>query len=315
MIEQVLLLENALLLLVFIGAATFTTFLLAPAEGDAILRKRIREVRLDTADPMTVEERELDEPFSRRVLLPALNRMFRLLERLTPAGVQDKIERRLREAGQPTTAGRYMFVRVTLVFVLAGPLVAREAEALLFGRPEILGLLVAGAAGGLGWVLPEFWLSRLVAQRRKDINKALPDVLDLLCVSVEAGLGFDGAIQKVSEKFGGPTGREFAEYLKEVRLGKTREEALRSLADRAGVPDLQSFAAAVIQADKLGVSLGRVLRLQSEQMRVRRRQRAEEQAMATPIKMLFPLVMFVFPAIFIVLLGPAVIHMMAVFAH
>lgn len=305
--------EQVLLLLIFMSAATFTTFIFAPTETESIMLKRIREVRLHTADPLSMEEKELSVPFSRRVLVPAFDALFRRLERVTPAGFQDKLEQRLREAGQPTSVGRFLFAKVTLLLFLGGAFAAGELENILVGRPDPMGLLFAVTGGGAGWVLPDFWLQRVANTRKKKIAKALPDVLDMLCVSVEAGLGFDGAIQKVSEKVGGPTGREFSAYLKEVRLGKTREEALRSLAERVGVPDLQSFAAAVIQADKLGVSLSRILRVQSEQMRVRRRQRAEEQAMATPIKILFPLVFFVFPALFIVLLGPAVIQIAITF--
>src|SRR5690606_20026233 len=163
------------------------------------------------------------------------------------------------------------------------------------------------------WILPEFWVSRLGTQRRATLSRALPDVLDLLSVSVEAGLGFDGAIQKVSEKFPDPTAAEFGEYLKEVRLGKTREEALRNLAERTGLPELKAFAAARIQADRLGVSLSRVLRVQSDQLRTQRMQRAEEAAMQTPIKMVFPLVFFIFPTIFVVLLGPAIIQLVTNF--
>jgi tight adherence protein C len=138
----------------------------------------------------------------------------------------------------------------------------------------------------------------------------LPDVLDLLTVSVEAGLGFDQAVVKVIEKFKGPLAEEFHRTLQEVRMNKPRREALRALADRVGIDDLTAFIAALIQADQLGVSIAKVLRIQSDQMRIKRRQRAEEQAQKASIKMLFPLIFFIFPAMFIVLLGPAVLSMM-----
>ena len=171
---------------------------------------------------------------------------------------------------------------------------------------QSLSLVASGL--GLGFYLPLIWLNRRIGKRQHDMERALPDALDLLTISVEAGLGFDAAIAKVSEKFDNELGRAFARVNAEVRLGKIRREALRDMANRAGVQDISNFIAAVIQADQLGVSLSKVLRVQSEQMRIRRRQRAEELAAQAPIKMLFPLVFLVFPSIFIVLLGPAAIQ-------
>jgi tight adherence protein C len=173
-------------------------------------------------------------------------------------------------------------------------------------------LLVVFGAAAVGLILPETWLNGKVAKRRADIQSALPDVLDLLCISVEAGLGFDAAIQKVAEKFKGPIGEEFQEYIKEVKLGRSRVEALRGLSRRTDLDDLRSFVASLVQAEQLGISLANILRLQSEQMRYRRRQRAQEQAMKVPIKMLFPLAFFILPTIFIVLFAPVGIHLMEV---
>lgn len=305
--------QALLLWLVFMTVATLVTFLLAPSEAESIVRKRMREVRLRSADPDTVEEERLAEPFSRRVILPLLESLSRQLERITPAGVLDKMARKLREAGNPISPGRLLFIKLALTAGLVGIVLAWSAPGLLAGRVEPL--TVGGVAWALvaGWALPDFWVSRLGTQRRLKLARTLPDVFDLLSVSVEAGLGFDGAIQKVSEKFTDPTASEFGEYLKEVRLGKTREEALRNLAERTGLPELKAFTAAVIQADRLGVSLSRVLRVQSDQLRTQRMQRAEEAAMQTPIKMVFPLVFFIFPTIFVVLLGPAIIQLVTNF--
>lgn len=175
-------------------------------------------------------------------------------------------------------------------------------------------MVLAAAGTVLGLQLPEFWLSRTITRRKKALEKALPDVLDLLSVSVEAGLGFDGAVQKVSEKFSEPTSDEFGSFLKEVRLGKPRADALRNLAQRTGLPDMQTFVAAIIQADQLGVSLSKILRIQSEQMRIKRKQKAEERAMQTPIKLLFPLILFIFPTLFVVILGPLVISFLTTFS-
>src|SRR5690606_33977393 len=190
-----------LLWLVFMTAATLVTFLLAPTEAESIVRKRIREVRLRSADPDAVEEERLAEPFSRRVLLPLLESLSRQLERITPAGMLDKMARKLREAGNPITPGRLLFFKLALAGGLAALVLASAAPGLLAGRMSI------GTVGALawtlaaGWILPEFWVSRLGTQRRAKLARTLPDVFDLLSVSVEAGLGFDGAIQKVSEKF------------------------------------------------------------------------------------------------------------------
>lgn len=301
-----------LLWLTFMASATFVTFVVAPSEAEAITRKRIREVRIRAVDPDTVEEERLAEPFVRRVLVPLIEALVARLEKMTPTGVAAKLSRRLRRAGQPLTAGRFLLIKASAA--LLGGLAATGIVTIsAAGTAMWKSLWIPVWVGVLGWTLPEFWLSRLATQRRTQLARALPDVLDLLSVSVEAGLGFDGAVQKVSEKFSDPTAAEFGSYLREIRLGKTREAALRNLAERTELPDLKSFAAAVVQADRLGVSLSRVLRIQSEQLRTRRMQRAEEAAMQTPVKMVFPLVLFIFPAIFVVLLGPAVIHVLLTF--
>jgi tight adherence protein C len=166
--------------------------------------------------------------------------------------------------------------------------------------------LVSGAI--LGYYLPVFWLNSKIRTRQHDIQKALPDALDLLTISVEAGLGFDAAMVKVTEKEDNELSRAFGRVSAEIRLGKIRREALRDMANRCDVPDMTNFIAAVIQADQLGVSLSKILRIQSEQMRVKRRQRAEELANQAPVKMVIPLVFLVFPSILIVLLGPAVLQ-------
>ena len=163
----------------------------------------------------------------------------------------------------------------------------------------------------LGYMLPALWLGNKISTRKNSVIKSLPDALDLLTICVEAGLGFDQAMQKVAEKWEDELSRSFARVLHEVRLGKIRREALRDMAERLDVSDVTSFIAAVIQAEQLGVSIAKVLRIQSDQMRVRRRQRAEEKAHQAPVKMLFPMVFLIFPAIWVVLLGPAILQVMA----
>jgi tight adherence protein C len=159
---------------------------------------------------------------------------------------------------------------------------------------------------GVGYMLPGIWLGQQIKKRKKSIIKALPDALDLLTISVEAGLGFDVALQRVTEKWDDELSREFRRVISDMRLGRSRREALRDLGERTGVEDVQTFVSAIIQADQLGVSMSKILRLQSDQMRVKRRQRAEEEAQKAPILMLFPMVFLIFPALFVVILGPAI---------
>jgi tight adherence protein C len=165
----------------------------------------------------------------------------------------------------------------------------------------------------LGFFLPLLWMRSKINRRKKEIIKALPDAMDLLTITVEAGMGFDGALQKVAEKWDNQLSKAFAKVVQEMRLGVLRREALRNMSYNMDVPDVTSFTAAIIQADQLGVSIAKILRVQSEQMRVKRRQRAEEQANKAPIKMLFPMVFLIFPALFVVLLGPAVLILMETF--
>jgi len=174
-------------------------------------------------------------------------------------------------------------------------------------------ILLLGITAAFGFFFPDLWLNSKIGARQKMVQKALPDVLDLLCVSVNAGLGFDSALAKVVEKTKGPLTEEFARSLQEIRMSKSRKDALRALSGRVGLSDLTSFIAALIQADQLGVSIATVLKIQSEQMRTRRRQRAEEKAQKASLKMLFPLIFFIFPAMFIVLLGPVVLSVLATF--
>ena len=157
----------------------------------------------------------------------------------------------------------------------------------------------------LGWFLPFMWLRAKVDRRKQAIIKKLPDALDLMTICVDAGMTFNGAMQKVDEKWDDPLAKEFGRAIYEMQLGKSRRQALRDMADRMDVPDVTSFIAAILQAEQLGVGIGKILRIQADQMRVRRRQRAEEKAQQAPVKMMFPMVFLIFPSIFIVLLGPA----------
>ncbi len=176
--------------------------------------------------------------------------------------------------------------------------------------PLGVNFLMVIAAAGIGFMAPEFWLGGRIKKRQKAVLLSIPDALDLLTISVRAGLGFDGALAKVVEKLKGPLTEEFRRALAEIRVGKARRDALRDIVPRTEVPALTNFIGAVIQAEQLGVSISKVLQVQSEQLRIERRQRAEEMAAKAPIKMLFPLVGCIFPSLFIIILGPAIILIM-----
>lgn len=302
-------------LVFFIGVMGLACLVLTPAPRLDV-RERVRAVRekVRRADPTPADD-ELAVPFLRRVLGPLMDMTYRALARMTPRGLQRRARERLLQAGRPVDATRFVAAKALIAAATLAVFVLAFGIAGARGQVDGRAVLIAGAATALSYSLPEVWLSRAIGRRRKAYQRALPDVMDLLCVSVEAGLGFDGAVQKVAEKFSPPIGEEFREYLKEVKLGKPRSEALRGLSSRAGLAEVQTFTAAVIQAEELGVSITKVLRVQSEQLRQRRKQQAEEKAMKTPIKMLFPLIIFIFPTVFIVVLGPAVLSLVAMFGH
>ena len=260
-----------------------------------------------TTRPRTLSEIELSQPFSERIILPIIRTFSRFLNRLAPQRNVEELRLKLDMAGNPNNWSTADFYGVRGLSAIATCLFF-VIPSYLLRAPLTQSLSFVGAGLGLGFYLPLLWLNLKIRKRQKEMERALPDALDLLTISVEAGLGFDAAMAKVAEKSDNELSRAFARVNAEVRLGKIRREALRDLANRAGVQDISNFIAAVIQADQLGVSLSKVLRVQSEQMRIRRRQRAEELAAQAPIKMLFPLVFLVFPSIFIVLLGPAMIQ-------
>ncbi len=251
--------------------------------------------------PLTLEEIELQKPFRERVLIPMMNSISAFIARRMPRQTVERLRTRLQMAGNPIQAGTFFILQLALMGVMGvGSFLLLSGETM--DRRLLYSLVLAVA----GYVLPTVWLNGRVRSRQRAILKALPDAIDLLTISVEAGLGFDLAMQRVVEKWNNELSREFDRVLADIRLGKNRREALRDLVARTGVPDLSTFVAAVIQADQLGVSIAKILRVQSDQLRIRRRQRAEELAHQAPIKMLFPLVFLIFPSMFVVILGPAV---------
>ena len=235
-------------------------------------------------------------------------RLAESLSRVLPSGMIARMEQRLVVAGEPMTLSTFMALRLVCFVLFVGLPVAMLAGGLV--KLNMMGIAFAGGFSLVGLLLPTMWLQQRVTQRQTQIIKGLPDAFDLITTCVEAGLGLDAALARVAEKVQGPFAEELSRVLREIGLGKLRRDALRELGQRTGVPDLLTFVNAVIQAEQMGSSVGAVLRVQAEQLRVRRRQRAEEMAYKAPVKMIFPLVLFIFPTLFIVILGPAAITIM-----
>jgi tight adherence protein C len=261
------------------------------------------------AEPVTLEELELSQPFSERVVMPMLEKISQFVTRFTPQKTLEQTQYKIELAGRPNnlTPDKFWGMRVAALFGLGGLVFLLMAVS---GQPLTNQLMYAAGAGGFGFIYPSMWLGSKAKARQGAIIKALPDALDLLTICVEAGLGFDAAMSKVNEKWDDPLSQEFGRVIREIQLGKARKDALRAMSNRMDVPDVTSFVAAIIQTEQLGVSIAKVLKIQSEQMRIKRRQRAEEKANQAPIKMLFPMVFLIFPSIYIVLLGPAVLTVM-----
>ena len=278
---------------------------LAPRPASAV------QARLDQIGAMqtsNLEEIELQKPFFERTVRPLARSLAGVGQRLSRQGTVNRSAERLAMAGNPGNMRSGDFAGLKLL-VAAAVAVVGFLVFFLMGRSPAAGVVGALVGAVFGYILPEFWLGSRISRRRHLILRSMPDTLDLLTISVRAGLGFDSALAKVVEKTSGPLSDEFRRALAEVRVGKVRREALRDLGARVQVPSVSNFIGAVIQADQLGVPISRVLQVQSEQMRVERRQRAEEMANKAPIKMLFPLVGCIFPSMFIVILGPAVISL------
>ncbi|NPV57378.1 MAG: type II secretion system F family protein [Anaerolineae bacterium] len=274
------------------------------------LQARLEELS-KRGEQIDLEKIELSRPFTERVIYPFARRLGEVAVRFTPQNALINIERKLEQAGtsQRIDPTLYLAAQFIMMFVFAG-LIFLVFQIGQTKWPTGRILLVSMIFGLLGFFFPDLWMSSRIKRRQKGIRKAMPDALDLLTICVEAGLGFDAAMAKVSEKWQTELSLAFARVIKEVQLGKLRREALRDMADRIGISELTSFVAAVIQSEQLGVSLAKVLRIQSDQMRVRRRQLAEEEAHKAPVKMIIPMALLIFPALMIVLLAPAAIKLL-----
>ena len=250
-------------------------------------------------------------PFSERVLAPMGDRLAGWTLKLHPKTTVDGVSTKLLAAGLGRTISPNTFLAFKSALAIGGIVLGALVGGAVAGAGGVL--LAAVTLCGIGFIAPDFIVSTKARSRKDRLKAELPDALDLMSVSVEAGMGFDGALSKLTEHMEGPLADEFALTLSEIRIGETRQDALKKLSDRTGTPELSSFVRSIIQADQLGISLGRILRVQATDSRLKRQAAAEEKAMKAPIKMLFPTVLFIFPAMFLVVLGPAFLNLSKLF--
>jgi len=289
-----------------VAAGAILLIILGLAGNAPIDPVQARLIQLGSMQARNLEELELQQPFFERTIRPLAVRLSGTVSRITSASFVANTQKRLAMAGNPAdlSVTDWLGMKAVFALIFAG---IGFLLTLLLGMPVTMTMILTVLGLGIGYIGPEFWLGRRVKARQQAILRMIPDSLDLLTISVRAGLGFDAALAKVVEKVKGPLSDEFRRALAEVRVGKTRRDALRDIVPRTEVAPLTNFIGAIIQAEQLGVSISKVLQVQSEQLRIERRQRAEEMAAKAPIKMLFPLVGCIFPSLFIVILGPAII--------
>ncbi len=293
------------ILIMFIGFARNAANSASTAD---IVAQRL-QIYGGTDKPLTLEEVELQKPFSERLLRPAIERIGSVLSRSTPQKARQDLMNKLDLAGRPgnLTPEDFGAVRIVAAAVTA-------AIGLLIGLllGSVLYAAIALAIGAvLGYFFPTLWLNQKVNARRKEIQKGLPDAMDLLVIAVDAGLGFDAAMARVTDKYKNALSDEFAKVLREVSLGRPRLEAMDEMGRSSGVDDLHNFIQAVIQSEQFGTGIGKILRIQADEMRRKRRQRAQEQGAQATLKMMLPMVGCIFPTLWIILLGPAALILLA----
>lgn len=279
-----------------------------PAKID--VHGRLKQV-MSAEEAVCIRQVELSRPLSERIFRPLLVVMASVAMRVLPREVLQRLEKKVQQSGSDRGLSARDYLGLKVLFALGLPTFIYFMHSGIWSSQLALTLVFALF---IGWRFPEIQLKRSARIRCIQLEKTFPDILDLLTVSVGAGLGFDGALAKVVEKSNGPVSEEFKRVLQEIKMGKSRRDAMRDFGDRSGVADIKTFTGAIVQADQLGINISSTLKYQAEQMRRKRRQRVEEQAMKAPVKMLIPLIVFIFPTIFIVLLGPALIQILENFA-
>jgi tight adherence protein C len=298
--------------------AMFGSILLTGVVVESLLAQRRRAVDVlesqitPPARTTDLRQVELQQPFLQRVLIPFVSGLGSVARRITPADMRRRIARKLVLAGSPAGWDGEKVAALKVFGTIGGGLLGL-ALAILAGLSPTLRLGAAAFAAAFGYLLPGAGLGQRVIERQDAIRRALPDTIDLLTISVEAGLGFDAALSQVRTNVPGPLSQEIGRMLQEMRIGVSRAEAFRHLSDRTDVDELNGFTLAMIQADRFGVSIAGVLRAQAKEMRTKRRQVAEERAQRLPINLLFPLIFCILPAMFVVILGPGVIRFLESF--
>lgn len=279
------------------------------ASDDQLLQSRLEELSIK-GEELTIEKIELSQPFRDRVILPLARKLGEIAVRFTPQAAVQNVAIRIEHAGNPGGLEPTTFFSLQLFGAVAlGGLILAVFRVKPSPAPLGTAILYGLIAAIVGYILPTLWLTSKIERRQKAIRRSMPDALDLLTICVEAGLSFDAAMARVSEKWNTELSFLFARVIQEILLGKLRREALHDMANRVGIPEMTSFVSAVIQSEQLGVSMAKVLRIQSDQMRTRRRQYAEEEAHKAPLKMIIPMGLLIFPALIIVLLTPAGIRL------
>ena len=294
-----------LLALLLVSAAAGTT-----AGGQAVsgVERSVALVQALSNAPKELTK-EYDEPFGDRIMAPLQQRASKVARRLSGSDAPERIRKRLDVAGNPVgwTIERVQAGKVIgaiIMFLVSTALTA------VMGTGLTIRIVIIAAATAIGWLGPNLYLYQKVYDRSKRMQRELPDAIDLMTISVESGLAFDAAVQQVARNTEGPLADEFSRVLREMQIGQGRAQALRGLADRTEVDDVKSFVTAMVQADSFGIPIANVLRIQSHEMRTKRRQRAEEQAQKVPVKITVPLIFCIVPCLFIAVMGPAVIHIM-----
>lgn len=280
------------------------------ARTDDLIQERLETIS-QSNEQIDLESIEMSQPFTQRVIMPIARKLGEFAIRFTPQNWLSSISRKLELAGSPSNLDPSLYLSMQFICAVGlGALMIVVTSFLMNGTSIGEKFLYSILGFFLGFFLPQIYLSSLISKRQKSVRKTLPDAMDLLTICVEAGLGFDAAMVKVAEKWDSPLSHGFARVIQEIQLGKLRREALRDMAENIDIPEMTSFVAVVIQSEMLGVSMAKVLRVQSDQMRVKRRQMAEEEAHKTPIKMLIPMILLIFPSLMLILFTPAVLSVM-----
>jgi len=302
----------------YLALGLFATFCAVALSSSLVLMSRAQHRRAARALQMQLgnvdvnidlKKQELERSFAQRIVQPALEGIGALGRRFTSEEMREKLTQHLVLAGSPRGWNADRIIAVKLIVGIVIPAVYLTTL-VTGGDVKLIGLVGVGLVAYVGWLGPVSLLTARASRRKEDIRRELPDTIDLLTISVEAGLGFDAAVGQCIRNMTGTFSDELARTMQEMQLGVSRSQAFRNLDVRTEVDELKSFILAMIQADQFGISVARVLRAQTKQLRVRRRQRAEEKAMKLPVKVIFPLILCVMPSLFIVIIGPGVIRMM-----